>query len=288
MPESITQAHVQQFDDTIRMQAQQSMSRLENAVVDRGIITGASFTANMLAAVDEMDENNVRHGDTVWSDIIHNTRVATMFDFDKAFPVDKADEAKVLANPNGAYMQRLIASANLRKDKTIYDALRGTSVKKDGTSVALPSSQKIAHGSAGMTKNKIVQAKKIFRANECDEQSDDPSELYMIYTSDMLEDILLDTTLTSVDYMAVKMLQDGNISGKWCGFNWIPYERIYNDGSTNFTVAWAEKGIHFGTGYIEGDISRRKDKKNTMQTLMLASFGASRVEEECVVEIAFQ
>ena len=29
-------------------------------------------------------------------------------------------------------------------------------------------------------------------------------------------------TLTSADFMAVKMLQSGDVSGRWMGFNWIP------------------------------------------------------------------
>lgn len=286
MPATITQAFVQQFDSTIRLQAQQQESRFQDCVHDRGTITGESFTANMLAAVDELTEDNTRHGDTVWEDIIHNTRVATMLDYFRAYPVDRADEPKLLANPNSAYMQRLIQGANLRKDKIIYDAARGTSTKKDGTTVALPSTQKIAHGSAGMTKAKLIQTRKIFRGNEADNHNGE--ELFIAYDDDMLEDILSDTTLTSADYMAVKMLQEGDISGSWMGFKWKPYNSLYDDGSTKYAIAWAKSGIHFGTGFVEGDAGRRKDKKNTMQVSMAASFGCTRVEEEKVVEIAFQ
>ena len=286
MPQTITQAFVQQFDSTIRLQAQQSESRLVSCIHDRGTITGESFTANMLAAVDELDEDNVRHGDTVWSDILHNTRVAVMQDFFKAFPVDRADVPKLLANPNGAYMQRLIAAANLRKDKLVYDALRGVSTKKNGDIVALPASQKIVHGSTGLTKAKIIQAKKMFRANEADEHNGE--ELFMTYNADMLEDVLTDTTLTSADHMAVKMLQEGDISGRWLGFKLKPYERLHTDGATTYAIAWAKSAAHFGTGFTEGDSKRRGDKKNTMQVSMAASYGATRVEEEKVVEIAFQ
>lgn len=286
MPDSITEAFVQQWDTQIRLEAQQKESRFQGCVIDRGMITGESFTANMLEGVDELDEDNTRHGDTVWSDIIHLTPIATMADFFKAFPVDRADIAKLLANPTGAYMERLIQAKNLRVDKIIYDAARGTQTLKDGSTEALPSGQKIAHGSAGMTKAKLIQAKKIFRANEADEHNGE--ELYLAYDSDMLEDILSDTTLTSVDYMAVKMLQEGDISGKWCGFNWKPYERLYDDGSTKYAIAWAKSGVQFGSGFIEGDAGRRKDKKNTMQVSMAASFGALRSQAEKVVEIAFQ
>lgn len=287
MSTTITNAFVQQFDDTIRLLAQQKESRLMKAVTDRGTIVGESFTTNLLATVDELDADDTRHGDTVWSDIDHSTRIAYMADFFKAYPVDRADEAKLLANPQGAYAERLVQARNLRMDAIIYAAARGSSIKKDGTSVVLPSAQKIAHGSAGMTKGKLIQTKKIFRANEADEHNDE--ELYIAYTADMMEDILADTTLTSADFMAAKMLQEGDISGKWLGFQWIPFERISPvSSSTYYTIAWAKSGIQFGTGFVEATANRRADKKNTMQVTMAASFGATRSEEKKVVEIAYQ
>jgi len=110
----------------------------------------------------------------------------------------------------------------------------------------------------------------------------------MSYDSDMMEDILTDTTLTSSDFMAIKMLQEGDTSGKWLGFKWIPYERLYDDGSTKFAVAWAKSGIQFGTGFTSGNVQRRADKKDTLQVSMAASYGALRTQSEKVVEIAFQ
>ena len=290
MPESITEAFVQQFDTQIRLECGQKESRLMRAATDRGTITGESFTANMLDDDGgELDEDNTRHGDTVWSDLTHLTPVANMYDYFKAFPVDRADEPKLLANPTGKYMDLLIRYRNRRMDKILYNALRGTQTLKDGSTEVLPSTQKIAHGSAGMTKNKIIEAKSIFRANECDEENDE--ELFIIYTDKVLQDILADTTLTSADYMAGQMLQTGTLKGKWLGFNWIPYQKIYNDGGgtpTYFTVAWAKSGVQFGQGFVEGDAARRKDKKNTMQVSMAGSWGALRTEAKRVVEIAFQ
>lgn len=287
MPQSITQAFVQQFDTTIRMQAQQKVSRLASRVFDRGNITGESFTANKLAPIDDTPENNVRHGDTVWSDIVHSTRVALMQDFYQALPVDRADESKLIANPTGSYMESLLAAWNRRKDSITYNALLGLSQTKEGTFVALPNTQKIVAGATGFTKAKLITAKKIFRANEADSEADNPQELFIMYTAEMLEDILADTTLTSADFMAVKMLQDGNVSGMWMGFKWVPYERVNNVAGTYSTVAWARDSVHFGTGFFEGKSQRRGDKKDTLQVSAAGSVGAVRVWEDGVVQIDF-
>lgn len=281
----ITQAFVKQWDDTIRLQAQQKESRLESTITDHGSITGESFTANRLAPLEDTPENTIRHGDTTWSDPNHSTRVAVMKDFYQALPVDRADEPKLLANPNGPYMQSLLSSYNRRKDSIIYRALVGTSRTKEDALISLPSSQIILNGSAGFTKGKVIQARKLFRKSEADNHNGE--ELFMIYTSDMLEDILADTTLTSADFMAVKMLQEGDVSGKWCGFTWVPYEGIDVAAGVASTVAYTKSAAHRGTGFVEGKSQRRGDKKDTMQVSMAGSYAAVRVEEEKVVRIDF-
>lgn len=286
MSNTITNAFVIQWDTTIRQQAQQMDSRFGGAVTDRGNITGESFTGNRLAPLDEMPENTVRHGDTVWSEATHSTRIALMKDFYQALPVDRNDEPKVLANPlNGTYMSSLIASHNRKKDKIIFAALLGNSQAKDGSLIALPAGQKIVAGGTGFTKAKLLTTRKIFRKNEADQEAGE--ELFIAFNSEMLEDILADTTLTSSDFLAVQMLQDGNVAKKWMGFNWIPYEAIGLSGGTYSTAAWAKSALHWGTGYTEGKASRRADKKDLMQVSMGASHGATRVEEEKVVQIDF-
>jgi hypothetical protein len=210
-----------------------------------------------------------------------------MRDFYQAVPVDRNDEPKLLANPTGEYMTSLTSAWNRRKDGIIYAALLGNSQTKEGALIALPSGQKIVAGAAGFTKTKIITAKKIFRANECDAEADDPQELFITYTSEMLEDILADTTLTSADFMAVKMLQEGDLAGRWMGFNWVPYERVNNVAGTYSAVAWAKKAVHFGTGFFEGKSQRRGDKKDLMQVSAAGSAGAARVWEDAVVQIDF-
>jgi len=81
MSDTITQNFVQQFDTSLRMLAAQMDSRLRMAVTDRGTITGESFTINNIDPTGDLPADNVRHGDTVFSDITHTARVVTMKDF---------------------------------------------------------------------------------------------------------------------------------------------------------------------------------------------------------------
>lgn len=289
MSDTITQNFVQQWDSSLRLLAAQMESRLRSAVTDRGTITGESFTINNVDPTGDMSQDTVRHGDTVFDDISHTARVVTMKDYFNAIPLDRADIPKMLVNPvtGGHYANTLVGKRNRRIDNLIYRACRDSQLMKDGTSTALPSSQKIAHGSAGFTKAKIIQARKLFRANEKDKHTGE--ELYIGYTADMVEDIMSDTTLTSADFLANKFLQEGDVVGKWLGFTWIPFEGIDPvSSSTYYAVAWCKSAIHYGEGFVEGRVDRRPDKKNLLQTSLACSMNAGRQDEKGVVEIAYQ
>lgn len=289
MTATVTTQFVVKWDTALRLEAQQTESRLMKAVVDRGTIEGASFTINNLSSAGLFDENTVRHGDTVWSEIDHTARNAVMRDFYKAFPMDRADIPKMLVNPvtGGQYMASLMAAKNRRCDDIIYQAALGSILSQDGTvNYTLPAGQIIAAGGTGLTKSKIIQAKSIFAANEADE--DNGEELYFLYDDLSLQQVLSDTTLTSSDFMAVQMLQSGTLKGKWMGFNWIKYQGLNRAGSVRSSMAWAKSAIHFGRGYEEGNVTRRADKKDTWQVSMAASYGAGRQDDKKVVRVDFQ
>lgn len=288
MSATITTQFVTQWDDAIRLAVQQQDSRFMKCATDRGTIEGSSFTVNNLGATD-MPENTVRHGDTEWGEISHTARNAVMKDFYRALPMDRNDIPKMKANPvtGGHYMKSLIAARNRRCDDVIYQALLGTILSQDGlTSNVLPAGQKIAAGGTGFTKSKIIQAKSLFRSSEADEQNGE--ELYICYNDVALQQIMADTTLTSADWMAVKMLQSGKIAENWMGFTWVPYQRLNKAGAVFSAVAWAKSGIHFGRGYEEGNVTRRGDKKDLWQVSMAASYGAGRQDEFKVVQLDFQ
>ena len=290
----ITAAFVQQFHDNYELASQQNESRLLKTVVNRGRIQGESFTINDMGQV-EMTASGARYGDTPWTIPDAGVRTALMADFDLFIPIESRYIPKLKAHPNDKYIKLLYNAKNRKVDDIIYNAAIGSINRKtvadngtaSTTATALPSSQ-IILSAAGTLKQKIIKAKALFRANECDEHNGE--QLYILYTSDMLEDILGDTTLTSADFMAGKMIQEGGVGGKWMGFNWIPYEKLSQGAAVGEkrTVAYAGSAIHFGDAAItDFDITTRADKKNIKQVGGVHSFGAGRANEKKVVAIDF-
>lgn len=291
----ITAAFVQQFHDTYEVAAVQEDSRLLKTVVNRGKITGESFTINDMGRV-EMQASGNRFAQTVLTIPDAGVRTALMSDWDLFIPIEPRDLPKLKANPQDKYMKNLLSARNRKTDDIIYQALIGgvtrTVVSDAGaktvSTVNLPSSQTILNG-FGTLKQKIIKAKSLFRKNECDEQNGE--NLYMLYTADMMEVFLNDTTLTNADYLKVEMLQEGKVGTKWLGVEWIPYEKVGNGagGATEArTAMYCGTALHFGDADITGfDISTRPDLKNIKQVGGVHSFGAGRANEVKVVAIDY-
>ena len=290
----ITAAFVQQFHDNYEVACAQNESRLLKTVVNRGRIEGESFTINDMGQV-EMQASGARFGDTQWTIPDVGVRTAIMSDWDLFIPIESRDIPKLKAHPNDKYIKLLKSARDRKTDDLIYHALVGgvtrTVVDDSGaktvSTVQLPASQIILSG-FGSLKQQLVKAKAIFRANECDEHNGE--NLYILYTSTMLEKILSDTTLTSADFMAGKMLQEGGVGGKWLGFNWIPYEKLKQGAAVGEmrTVAYSGTACHFGDAAItDFGITARPDKKNIKQVGGVHSFGAGRSNEQKVVAIDF-
>lgn len=282
MSQQITEAFVEQFGSTYNHLSQQMQSRLSSAVRQELGIVGMSKSVNRLGK-RTMSRRLSRHADTPINDQPHSTRFLDLFDYDDGDMLDSQDKLRLLVDPTSDYMKAMVAAANRQKDLEIVTALLGNSRSATGN-IVLPSSQKIVHGGVGLTKAKIVQAKKMFRANEADEENGE--ELFICYGSEAMEDVLVDTTLTSADFMAAKMLQDGNTSGKWCGFNWIPSELCPKTGTTRSLPAWAKSGAALGVGQdVTTDVGKDPGKGFNVRVYTKLSIGAVRVEEEKVVEV---
>jgi len=296
----ITSAFVQEFHRSYEIAAQQKLSRLEACVTPRGKIVGSSFTINDMGAVEMTDRPvSNRMGATVWSVPDSGTRVALMQDADLYIPIDSQDVNKLLAQPQGPYRDLMIAAANRKKDQIIFNNLIGAIGRKTAdnptggtalTDTTLPASQKItASGTTGIGKEDLIMLKALFRANECDEENGE--QLFITYNAAMLAAILGDSTLTSADFMAVKMLQEGALATKWMGFTWIPFERVAKDtvAKTTTIAAWCKSGLHFGSGQEATiDIGIRRDRSLTTQLSLQTSYGAGRSNETKVATLTFK
>ena len=278
----ITTAFVEQYKSNVFHLAQQKGSRLRDAVKTESVTGKAHFFERIGSTAAE--KRTSRHSDTPRMDTPHSRRKVTMDDYDWADLIDNEDKVRMLISPSSEYAMAGAWAMGRAMDDAIISAVSGTSYGgvSGGTSVALASAQKIVHGSAGLTLAKLLSAKEILDSSDVD--PDEPR--YMVVTAKQLKNMLGVEQITSADYANVKALVQGDID-TFLGFNFIRTERLVTDGTNRLALAFTQNAIGLALGQdITTKISESADKNYATQVFLSMSIGATRVEDEKVVEIA--
>ena len=282
MSVQITTAFVEQYKSNVFHLAQQKGSRLRDAVRTETVV-GKSHFFERIGSTAALKRTS-RHSDTPRVDTPHSRRKVSMDDYDWADLIDQEDKVRMLISPQSEYAQAGAWAMGRAMDDAIIDAASGNAFGgvAGGTTVALPSGQKIAHGSAGLSVTKLIEAKEILDAADIDPEE----ERYLVCTSKQLSDLLAITQITSADFNSVKALVQGEID-TFMGFNFIRTERLDTNSSSNrLVLAFAKSGIGLAVGSdIQTRISERADKNYATQVFLSMTIGATRIEDEKVVEI---
>jgi len=283
MSVEITTAFVEQYKSNVFHLAQQKGSRLRDAVRTE-TVTGKSHFFERIGSVAAQKRTS-RHSDTPRMDTPHSRRKVTMDDYDWADLIDNEDKVRMLISPQSEYAMAGAWAMGRAMDDAIIAAATGNAYGgvSGGTSIALPAGQKVAHGGTGLSVNKLISAKEILDASDVDPDE----ERYLIVTSKQISDMLAITQITSADYNSVKALVAGQVD-TFMGFKFIRTERLGLDSNSDRQVlAFCKSGIGLAVGSdVSTRISERADKNYATQVFLSMTIGATRVEDEKVVEIA--
>lgn len=280
---NISTAFVNQFSANVQMLSQQMGSRLR-AAVDVETVNGEKAFFEQVGSAAAV-VRTTRNADTPLIETPHERRMVTMSDYEYASLIDDQDKVRTLIDPTSSYGQAAAAAMGRAMDDVIISAALGTAnTGKDGsTSTALPSGQKLAVAATGLTISKLLDAKELLDAADVD-----PSiPRYIVCAPKQISDLLNNTTVTSSDFNTVKALAQGQLSS-FCGFEFIVSNRLNTDGSGDRQViAFASDGIKLAVGKEPtAKIDERADKSYSTQVYYCQTLGATRMEEEKVVEIA--
>ena len=213
----------------------------------------------------------------------HSRRMVTMDSYEWADLIDDADKVRMLIDPTSTYARAAAAAMGRAMDDAIIEAATGTAKtgKSGGTSTTMLAAHQIANGSADLTLAKLIEAKKTL-----DLASVDPSiPRHIAVGPDQIEALLNSTTVTSSDFNTIKALVQGEIN-TFLGFQFHVSTRLAKSGNIRTCFAWAEDGIKLAVGKdVMSRIDERSDKSYSTQVYYCATFGATRMEEEKVVQI---
>ena len=280
----ITTAFVNQFEANVLVLSQQKDSRFAGAVDIESDANGEKIFVERLGSVTPV-KRTIRHGDTPLISTPHSRRMITMYDYEWADLIDKEDRVRLLIDPTSPYAMAAAMSMNRAKDDEIISAASGNAYAgKDGTTtVALPAAQKVAAGAANLTLAKLLTTKETLDAADVDPDE----ERFIAVAPAMITNLLNTTEVKSVDYNTVKALVQGNID-TFLGFKFIMTNRLAANSTANghLALAWAKSGLRLAIGSdVKSEIDRRADKSYSTQVYYSMTVGATRIEDEKVVEI---
>lgn len=286
MSVNITTSFVEQYSANVSMLAQQTGSKLRSAV-DVETVRGKNAFFDQVG-VTAAQLKTSRHSDTPQIDTPHSRRRVSLSTYEWGDLVDDADKVRALIDPTSTYARAAAAAMNRSIDDVIITAMNASSNTgvAGGTSTALPSTQKTATSdqSDGLTIAKLRSAKYILDNNDVD-----PSlRRFVVCGPKQIQDLLGTTEVSSSDYNTVKALAMGQVDS-FLGFNFIMSTRLNLDAtytSDRLVFAFTEDAIKLAIGKdVTAKISERADKSYSTQVYYCMDLGATRMEEEKVVQI---
>lgn len=280
----VSTAFVKQYSDNIMFLAQQKGSKLRNAVRLKTGITGEEAYIDQIGKTAAV-KRTTRHQDTPIIDPDHQRRKVFLFDWIHNTLLDKEDEIKMLADPKSPYVQNAVWALGRSMDQEILTAALATAYtgKEGGTSVSFPSGNIVAVGTDGLTIAKLISAKELL--DDADVDEDEPR--FIAVGAKQISDLLATTQVTSSDYNTVKALVQGQID-TFMGFKFIRVSSsmLTLSSTTRKCIAWAQNGLGLGIASdIKTRISERADKNYATQVFASLGIGATRLDEDRVVEV---
>jgi len=276
MSQQIEQHLIDEFKAGIEHLSQQEMSRFRSAVrVESVSAERASFDQLGLTA---MQPRIGRHGDTQYSDTPHVRRWVIPSPYDVADLVDKADKIRVLNDPTNEYTRSFGMAAGRQIDDVIVAAADAVAVTggNGGSTENYDTGMDIAAGGAGMTMDKILEAKEKLDNNEEDDMG-----RAIAAGSRQFRDMLGLVEISSADFNTVKALASGKVDG-FCGFDFIRSERLGTGGVADGRdcLYWQRTALLLGQAESgQATIDRLPQKRNSIQVLYQIDMGATRMRE---------
>lgn len=294
---NVSTAFIESYRNTVTMLAQQLSSRLRKYVKFENT-TGKKHFFEQIGSIEVNDVTD-QFGDSPKNDVPHYRRACLVGDSDAGTFMDGFDETKAIVDPKSGYVDAMHSAFGRKIDAIIIAAATANALTGSNgtTSTALPSTQKVpvtvghatGYTNAGLTVEKLKAARSIFCKNEVIDEENDSEDAapIMVVSQQQLDDLLEDERITNSLYAQAKALVDGKLS-YFMGFRFVRSEKLYLAADTDIRTCFAfvKSGIGLCINQdVQTEISKRADKKYAWYAYMKMSMGATRLEEEKVVEI---
>ncbi len=288
------------YESAWDMAFQQTDSRLRDAVMTRSGLTGKVWQGPIIDDF-EMEDDNVRGGDTVLSDAtseIWNVFPSSAYDAKEIARWDK-EYLHMISQPDSEIAQGQAYASARKIDNRIVAALTGTAYRGENgtTATALPSAQVIAASYVGPDTTALgtkLNWYKISRAKALLDLAEVPfSDRYFAFDAENLEalanDVILNHSgeLTSIKGMTTSQGSQFLLENGLFGFKFIQTQRLLrSDADVVTCVAWHKSAVRNGIwGDRKTTVDRIPMRKQALLIYTDLNANATRSKDTGVVSV---
>lgn len=299
MSDSVTTAYVQDYKNTVQMLSQQEGSRL------RGAVTVGSYTGKAGKAIEQFGASNAqkrtsRFQSVSFADTPQDARWVYPTDYFWAEGIDNIDQLRAgidltspLAKAGAMAMGRAIddeilgsffASAQTGENgttSTAFDAGMVVGVNIGGTA-------------SGLNMKKLRDGQRLLLARNVPIQN---KQVFAVITSREHDQLRNEIELIGSEYRASVQMDDNGLISKVSGVNLIVMEftdtttfanatAMIDGSSYNRIPMFTRDAMHLGMWEdLKADYGPRRDLVSTNQITLTETIGATRTDEDQIVEI---
>jgi hypothetical protein len=265
---TIDQAFITQFESEVHLAYQRQGAKLKNTTRQVNNVTGSTARFQKVGKGTAVTKS--RHAEISSMDITHTNVDVSLTDFYAADYIDTLDLLKTNIDERRVVATNAAAALGRKTDDIIITALGGA-----GNS--------IAHGSAGLTKAKVLQT--FVGMNEADIPDD--GQRYFVVSPEGWSDLLAINEFANMDYIGPGQLPfpSGVTAKSWLGFNWMLHSALPKTGNNRDCFAYHKSAIGVATGSdVRTEVNYIPEKVSNLVTSYM-SMGAVAVDTSGIYKV---
>lgn len=292
MSENLYQLFTTQFSMNLELKLQQMGSLLRGKVSEGFHVGKQASPVNQVGAIQARAPAG-RFAPKNRTDASFTRRWVFPIDNEIDQLIDSFDELKTIVDPKSAYSQNAAMAIGRFWDDLIINAAFAPSmigVDEGGMSTETFSTALYqildtfgASASTGLTIAKFIEAKRIFRHNHVDLESD---PVVAVIGSKQESDLLNQTQVVSTEFAEKPVLVDGKVT-RFLGFDIVVMERLASPSNLRQCIFAAKSGLYLGVWTdMMNRVSIRNDLSSEPYDLYTkASAGATRTQPGKVLQV---
>jgi len=293
---TISSSYIQTFESNARLLTQQGDTLLRRFVQEKheqsqshnwDMLGKAEARSKSSARMASPAGGNTTGGVGTTGQLAWTRRKTTVATYDIGEQIEAQDPRQMMIDPNAPITRSLANGLKRKMDDIIISSCNDAATLGDGSTSALPSTQKLGGSTTIISLDLLLSVQELFMDNDVDPDE----ERVLVISPTQYRTLMNIEKLTSADYQSLKALSTGYLPN-FLGFHHVVLSnRLGNtttppDAGEIYCLAFTTRaiGLHIAQD-VWARVDERADMSYAWQFYMAMTMAAVRVEDTHVVQI---